>query len=761
MPDDDASARWDTPERALRTFLAALKTHDMAAAKKCLTNRSVAEGDPNLPEMPEDAPFNYTLAEPQPIDTGVVIEAHFDPPIPDTPPAMKFALMQEDGAWKIDLPQTFEQSFGMNPEQLMEQMTSQIGDTMQQVANAMAEGIGRAFESVGLVGSPEERPAPDEPPYPEDFTQYYADLMHDIDGKLSAVSQQLREAADVELEIGVGWRSFLDGSDEQEARQTVQQMDENLVCNLWYVLREVNEKVPLANRLKRLRFVQVDSASKRAIFADGATVVCRVNLRDRAGWYGVDDLVQILSGVVAGIPEYSGDDERFSPEPHPDATAGQILDDYQERVADRLVERLRGQLQAYVPVNADWSLLRSELGERPDAMRNLYYWGLNRIVGGFALLARDELARDILKREHLDVRLKFVDQPELRAATCRLGSLQVALCLSAGEQGCFYEHEIAKALEDGLRIKIRPIAETLTDQFWSWANRLSEMVGRGIDFQWDLPGFTSHPDMNRNLFALTLLREQGIDALGYAVHGLIEKNPNFKQQFACRVNMLRVEHAPSPDEKRVVANGSALEYYCYLHEGYDGYLTIQEIQQRLPQIVADMPDLPLAEEPALPSADAQPVEVDDAAPAAADVPGPADQNRAGFEEIVRNIQSTLGSYAQTFAAIVGKPIELDIDWESLEGDPNAPWMLLNTCLGGVIGGIAQLGGDPGVAQRIRDCVDLIVLTRAASKRQARITLEGRTLLVAAVTSTGAQPLDAAATAGTIGRLLSGTREAGA
>lgn len=386
-------------------------------------------------------------------------------------------------------------------------------------------------------------------------------------------------------------------------------------------------------------------------------------------------------------------------------------------------------------------------------MRNLYYWGLNRIVGGFALLARDEQARDILQREHPDIRLKFVDQPEQRAATCQLSTLQVTLCLHAGEQGCFYEHEIAKALEDGLRIKIRPIADELTNQFWSWTDRLSEMVGRGINSQWDLPGFTSHPDMNRNLFALTLLREQGIDALGYALQGLIEKNPNFKQQFACRVNMLRVEHAPSPDAKRVVANGSALEYYCYLHEGYEGYLTIQEMQRRLPQIVAEMPDLPPAEEPAPPAAEARPEEVGDAASAAAGVPEPVDQNRAIFEEVARNFQPTLSSFAQTFAAVIGKPIKLEMDWESLESNPNAPGTLLNICLAGLIGGIAQLGTDPAVAQRVRDCVDCIVLTRAASKRQARITLEETTLLVAAVTGANAQPLDAAATATSIRELL--------
>ena len=89
---------------------------------------------------------------------------------------------------------------------------------------------------------------------------------------------------------------------------------------------------------------------------------------------------------------------------------------------------------------------------------------------------------------------------------------------------------------------------------------------------------------------LQLLREHGIDHIYYAISGLAEKNPNFKQQFGQRVNRLRLVHVPAAGEKGLEGGEKTLVYKMFLHEGYDGYLTIQQLEKLIAGVVAKMPD---------------------------------------------------------------------------------------------------------------------------------------------------------------------------
>jgi len=96
-------------------------------------------------------------------------------------------------------------------------------------------------------------------------------------------------------------------------------------------------------------------------------------------------------------------------------------------------------------------------------------------------------------------------------------------------------------------------------------------------FEIDFAGFCSNVDSGRNLFALQLLREHGIDHLFYAVTGLAEKNPNFKQQFAERVSVLRLVHVATPALKNVAAGPGLIVVSLSLHQGYDGVFCDQGV----------------------------------------------------------------------------------------------------------------------------------------------------------------------------------------
>ena len=108
----------------------------------------------------------------------------------------------------------------------------------------------------------------------------------------------------------------------------------------------------------------------------------------------------------------------------------------------------------------------------------------------------------------------------------------------------------------------------------------------------DWAGFTSDADTGRNRFALTLLREHGIDAIYYALSTRCQRDPAFKDQVRRRVRTLRLTHVPRPADKGLASDGDAIVYRLFLHQGYSGYLTIENIEKRLPGVVARMADAP-------------------------------------------------------------------------------------------------------------------------------------------------------------------------
>ena len=91
------------------------------------------------------------------------------------------------------------------------------------------------------------------------------------------------------------------------------------------------------------------------------------------------------------------------------------------------------------------------------------------------------------------------------------------------------------------------------------------------------------------------MKEQGIDRLFYAVTSLAGKNAAFKAQMAKRVAWLYVEMVPLAERKQVDGEQTTIRYRAFLFEGYDGALTQAEIEEKLPGIVAGMPDMAAAE----------------------------------------------------------------------------------------------------------------------------------------------------------------------
>lgn len=124
-----------------------------------------------------------------------------------------------------------------------------------------------------------------------------------------------------------------------------------------------------------------------------------------------------------------------------------------------------------------------------------------------------------------------------------------------------------------------------------WQQNLVEELGTPIGWDVDFDGFASNPEMQKNLFGQHILREHGIDHIYYAISNNAKRDPAFKDAFAKRVGMIRLTHVPTPEEKGLSGDGMAIVYRLAIHDGYQGYLTPQELEEQLPAIVAAMHDM--------------------------------------------------------------------------------------------------------------------------------------------------------------------------
>jgi hypothetical protein len=136
--------------------------------------------------------------------------------------------------------------------------------------------------------------------------------------------------------------------------------------------------------------------------------------------------------------------------------------------------------------------------------------------------------------------------------------------------------------------ELNRLIDLAREHMLGWQQNLVEELGTPIGWDVDFDGFASHPDMQKNLFAQHLLREHGIDHIYYAISNLAKRDPAFKDAFARRVGMIRLTHVPTPEEKSLSGDGMTIELKLALHEGYEGYLTPQELEEQLPGIVFAM-----------------------------------------------------------------------------------------------------------------------------------------------------------------------------
>jgi hypothetical protein len=194
-----------------------------------------------------------------------------------------------------------------------------------------------------------------------------------------------------------------------------------------------------AARLRSVRIEATPDWMDRSLSLDGPDLVYRIDPRETEGWYGADELAQIIPGVLAGLPEnvaaYPADRGSLpSAEPLPTL---EVLRDVR---APREMRRLSRKLGGVVALDVDWNCIWEE---NAQLVRNWCLWSLPRVLGAVGL-AYPEGGEGV--PEGLIRVVRFVLGYADLNATLKDGVLELSISPMQGEKGCLYEHQVCRVI---------------------------------------------------------------------------------------------------------------------------------------------------------------------------------------------------------------------------------------------------------------------------------------------------------------------------
>lgn len=425
----------------LRRFIEANDRQDGDAMKACL-NRSTLEGGGFSGPMP--AEIKLRMGEPEPAGDRVIIPVgmHTADSGPDAPPVdeIRCVMVVEDGAWKFDL-QTSTQAEMDELDAAFEGMAEGIGQAM---SGAM-EAIGNAIVG-GLDGSSdEELPEPsdwldaEEFPREEEWSVLPTLVgMNKLTFFVSDKGGKSHSAVRTEAAFDAG--AFIEQLGEGTPATLLATLEKELGQGLGRAMDRAREQLPRA--VARLRAVRIEPPRDylaRCLVLDGPDLVYQIELREPAGRYTPEELLRIVPGVLAGLPE---DADRYPAGKSMLPTPESPLDEraYRDVVAPRLMRRLCRMVGQPIGLDVDWSMLVCD----ENAARAMCLWGLNRVVGAVGLVFPE--GSEERPSEGWLRAVRMTTSYGTGSATFERGVLSVEITPGYGEKGCLYEHQIAAVL---------------------------------------------------------------------------------------------------------------------------------------------------------------------------------------------------------------------------------------------------------------------------------------------------------------------------
>lgn len=442
-----SDARHDGALATLRRFVEANARQDNDAMKACLTRASLESGNFSG-STPPGVEFRLDAPEDEGGRVVIPLRVHSTEAPPDAPPldTLRCVMVEEDGEWKFDLLST------MSPmmEQMEQAMTAamgQLGEAMGEAFQAVGEAMGAAlgagsggeltsvFTGEPLVLSTFED-APDLP------TEAELVAMPEV-VNLPGLTASLSEVLGRHIPVGADVKGIMGLFGADDPTELMPWLENDFPRGLVAAIDVASRGVP--TETARLRAVRIEAAydwMDRSISLDGPDLVYRADMRDPGGWYTEDELGQIILGVIAGMPERAaeyppgfGDQPRGEPMPSPD-----MLREVRTPREMRRLSRVLGNGQGTpIALDIDWT----NLWPTDQFVRNWCVWGLPRLIGAVRL-AYPEGAEPVPEGFIRVIRLNLGYGE--REASLDGGVLSMTIQPIAGEKGCFYEHELCRAL---------------------------------------------------------------------------------------------------------------------------------------------------------------------------------------------------------------------------------------------------------------------------------------------------------------------------
>jgi len=555
------------------------------------------------------------------------------------------------------------------------------------------------------------------------------------DVKALALEEEIRERLGCEIKLDVEWNGFVTIAGK-DALRVLEQLESSQWLNLHYLLDSIAKSCPLADRVKRIRWEPTQDPAKRVAYGFCDTIVLHIDPRDWDGFLSISDLERLLPAMVHGLDGSKAPVTTLTPPP--ELEFGAALTRYRDEILPTERERLCGLTSASLAVEATWSTLAGNA----EAARWLPIWGLQRVIGALEALPDEPELREALGRAFERIELRFCDTPEKKECRVADSALTLTIAPQHGEKGCYYEQEIRDVIEDALGLPWREQIGRLRDSADEWEKRLQEQLKVPIRYEIDWNAFTTHTDRGTIQRGLYTVGEFGIDALYYAVSGLAEKSEDQRRQVAERIRILRLRAAATAAAKGLAVDGNALVLTLSVHTDPKGYLTLQELTQRLPRTLERMPALPLPEDEEAAAAaaadkreeerllcerthsygvpDDEPV---DRGPSAneqeqqTEADGievirsvPEDEDRDAFDALHQTIETqVLPGCSMQLLHLYQRTIPIEIDWNTMPKNSLILGQFINHALAPTLGLMATLSFDPKLSEKLRKELTKVVL----------------------------------------------------
>ncbi len=526
---------------------------------------------------------------------------------------------------------------------------------------------------------------------------------------------QGRVAEYTPMAIEVDWGVFAIMDSPEAAKAGMRSLYEEVLSNLYNALQAAVEAVPLATGVGRLRIVPVHDSTQSECFAEGADIVLRWPT-DASRSSSIEELATLLTGVAAGIAGAA------APGPEPDLPAladGWIaevdsahlfpttLAIYRDRVLPTEIARLQAIAGTAIEVAMDWTGLE----ENSAAAAQLGPRGLQRVCGAIALLVADEEDREELPRSMQRIAIEFTNTASSRSCYLANGVLTLTLAPESGD-GCFREDEILGVLRQAIGHHLRPKVRSLEERAEKWAERLTDIVGAPIQIEVDWRGFTTFTERGDRDAALELLGDSGLDSFYFALSDVCDDEDMLALALR-RVRTLRLEHVSDPEQKGLVADGSALVLSQFLHEGDDGYLSQGSIEARICELLATMDNLPGFADPISPDdedpTDAEGEETGFEHTYATEIHGDDDQ----LATMIAHMRDAMfPQMLEQMTSMIQRPIDLAVDWTQVTSACRLGSLM--TQVGHVMGGLSVVAYDDAYSDHLTARIQRVRVTHADS-----------------------------------------------